>query len=532
MDPNSLAEAARTVFLAIAPLIAGGVIAKIGEDVTDVAKETLTKAWTAVERRFTGSTEATIAVQLYKANPQNSLYQQVVESQIIDVYKDVPDELRALARAIAALPSTGSPTQGARTVNARDNARIGVVNQGDIAGDAHFGPVDMSQQTQTIGDNANVGIAIAGDHHGNLTIGSLDQSRNQGVPPAAPAPAATPVVAAPRQRVDDPTLSADGAHFSYGHALIIGVGTYATPTISVPGGTTANDARALASLLRDPHRAAYPDSQVHVLLDAKASRTNILDALEKLANDVSGGTALIFFAGHGAPVGESYALLPYDADLKNLAGTAITAEVFHQRVAKIRTNAKRLVVLLNCCHAGGVGDAVLDTGADVLSGDAPPAEFYRPLAVGSGQAVISSSRPTQKSGAKSKANPQHTPFGAQVLAALGGTAPGQGAGIGIFELFAHLRAHVPADATHIWYQGAPLVQEPLFYASQLDDNIAVALRPDWHGGTLSSDILSLAQRLAELELASEAGALTSAQVAERDTLITRIVGGGEGNGHR
>jgi hypothetical protein len=524
MNTNSLIEAAHTVFLAIAPLIAGGAIAKIGEDITDVAKETLTKTWTAVGRRFTGSTEATVAVQLYQANPQNSLYQQIVEAQIVDVYKDVPDELLALARAIAALQPTDSSTQGARTINARDNAHIGVVNQGDIAGDAHFGSVDMRQHTQTITGNPTIGTNVAGDLHGNLTIGSLDMSRNKGVPRAAPAPAESLVAAVPRQRIDDPTLSTDGAHFSFGHALIIGVGTYQDTHIRSVS-TTANDARALASLLRDPQLAAYPDAQVNILLDAKASRTNILDALEDLANRVHGGTALIFFAGHGEPVGTSYALLPSDTNLKNLAGTALTAEVFHQRVAKVRANAKRLVVMLNCCHAGGVGDAVLGTGAELLSGAAPPADFYRPLAGGSGQVVISSSRPTQKSGAGSKANPQHTPFGAQLLAALRGPAPGVGAGVGIFELFAYLRAQVPTDAKHIWYQGAPLLQEPLFYASQLDDNIPVALRPGWQGGTLSDDTLSLAMRLAELELIAEAGALTPAQVAERDTLLTRLVGG-------
>lgn len=494
MDPSSLAEAAKLVFLAVAPLIAGGSLAKIGEDITDAAKETLTNAWAAVEQRFTRSAEATTAVQLYKANPQNGLYQQVVEAQIVDVYKDAPDELLALAKAIAALQPAGSPTQGARTVNTRDNARIGVLNQGDIAGDAHFGSVDLSQKTVAVG--------------------------------RAAASASAPAPAAPRQRMDDLTLSADGVHFSFGHALIIGVGSYADARLRVPGGTTANDARALAALLRDPQLAAYLNAQVNVLLDAKASRTNILDALEDLANRAHGGTALIFFAGHGEPVGDSYALLPYDADLKDLAGTAITAEVFHQRVAKVRANAQRLVVLLNCCHAGGVGDAVLDAGAEPLSGSAPPADFYRPLAVGSGQAVISSSRPTQKSGAGSKANPQHTPFGAQLLDALRGKAPGAGAGVGIFELFAHLRTQVPADARHIWYQGSPLVQEPLFYASQLDDNLAVALRPGWQGGTLGDDTLRLAMRLAELELAAEAGDLTPAQIAERDTLLTRIAGGG------
>ncbi len=492
----TLAEAARQVLIYIVPLIAAGALAKIGEDASDTATELLGRAWDTLARRFRGHDEAEAALTLFKAKPQDKARQHIIEAQVIERFEADPAaaaELLALAQAIAAMSPPAAPSR---------------------------------QHTQTIGDQANVGVAIAGDHHGNLTIGSLDMSRNKGVPPAAPAsaPAASPVVVAPRQRVDDPTLSADGVHFSYGHALIIGVGTYQDRRIrSVP--TTANDARAVASLLRDPHLAAYPDAQVRVLLDAKASRTNILDALEDLANRVGDGTALIFFAGHGAPVGADYALLPYDADLNDLATTALTTEVFQQRVAKIRAKAKRLIVLLNCCHAGGVGDTVLGADPDGFSGDAPPADFYRPLAVGSGQVVISSSRPTQKSGAVSQTNPAHTPFGAQLLAALRGKAPGAGAGVGIFELFAYLRAQVPADARHIWYHGGPLVQEPLFYASQLDDNLAVALRPGWQSGTLGDDTLSLAMRLAELELAAEAGALTAAQMAERDLLLTRLVDG-------
>lgn len=66
------------------------------------------------------------------------------------------------------------------------------------------------------------------------------------------------------------------------------------------------------------------------------------------------------------------------------------------------------------------------------------------------------------------------------------------------------------------------MQEPLFYASQLDDNVAVALRPGWNGGVLSGDILSLAQRLAELELQIEGGHATTEVIAERDELLVRL----------
>jgi hypothetical protein len=323
------------------------------------------------------------------------------------------------------------------------------------------------------------------------------------------------------------TLSTDGIHFSYGHALVIGVGAYDHPYIpTVP--TTANDARALAALLRDPQLAAYPDSQVRVLVDAKATRANILDALEELAQRVAGteqSTALIFFAGHGEPVGNTYALLPHDAALNKLGDTGITAELFHERIAKIRAAAKRLVVLLNCCHAGGLADETLGSTTSALLGAAPPPKFYRPLAVGSGQAVISSSRPEQKSAARSRQQPQHSPFGAHLLDALRGKAPGSGAAVGIFDLFAHLRAQVPLDARHTPLNSAPTLQEPLFYASQLDDNIPVALRPEGAGETLDVSA-GLISRLVELELVIETlGERAPAEVlAERDGLLRRLEG--------
>jgi len=324
------------------------------------------------------------------------------------------------------------------------------------------------------------------------------------------------------------TLSSDGVHFSYGHALIIGVGAYQDPAIPMIA-TTTNDARALATLLRNPQRAAYPNEQVKVLLDAKATKTRILDELEALAQRLAGapgGTALIFFAGHGEPVANGgYALLPYDAELQRLAATALTTEQFHRAIGKIRTHAKRLVLLLNCCYAGGVGNEVLATDDSLLTGAAPPPEFYRPLAVGSGHVVISSSRPTQQSGALSRHKPSHTPFGAHLLAALAGAAPGQGPGIGVFELFTHLRASVPADARGIVYRNAPLVQEPLFYASQLDDNVAVALRPVGAPSTLGADA-NLIARLVALELQQETlgAALPEDLRAERDRLLAQIEG--------
>ena len=525
MDQMTLADAARTVFLVIAPLIAGGALAKLGEELADTAKATLTQAWQAVEARLTrtlsaaektelarvaeavegrlaAQPKAARALDYFRVDPEDSDGQRIVESQIVEVFKPAPEELIALAKAIVAMQPVPPPVAGARSVTASGHAQIGNVIQGDITGDLSLGPVDFSRNKRI----ASPGVSIPG-------------ARPASSAQSAGAPAA-------HHTALPSTLSADGVHFTYGHALLIGVGTYQDARLSVGGGTTANDVRALDALLRDPQRAAFPAHQVQLLVDAKATRNTILDNLEALANRLAGApdaTALIFFAGHGEVVGTSYGLLPYDADLSNLAETTLTAELFHRRIAKIRAVARRLVVVLNCCHAGGVGDAVLDGATGLLSGTAPPPEFYRPLAVGSGQVVISSSRPSQKSGARSSKHPTQTTFGAHLLDALQGSAPGDGAGIGVFELFTYLRAHVPGDAATIAYRGLPLTQEPLFYASQLDDNIAVALRPAGALGALGIDT-ALITRLIDLELRLEAepGAASAALVAERDALLTRI----------
>lgn len=364
---------------------------------------------------------------------------------------------------------------------------------------------------------------------GGQIIGSSITIIGSGAP-AVPS-LAHPSTPSPTPRRLPTTLSADGQHFSYGHALLIGVGQYQRQSLTVPNMTTAHDAQALAEILCNSDYAAYPPAQVQLLLNAQATRSAILRALDTLAQRLQqapNSTALIFFAGHGESVGQSYALLPGDVESTRLAETSVTADLFHTAIARIRQYAKRLVVMLNCCHAGGVGGSVLGGDADsTLSGAAPPSSFYQPLAVGSGQVVISSSRPEQKSGAISERDPQHSCFGIHLINALKGGAAGNDAGIGVFELFSYLRLHVPKDAAGITYGGKPLLQEPLFYASQLDDNIAVALRTQQAGVTLGviDDQRQQIARLVEIEC--QMALLAHVPVAlreERDRLLRGLEG--------
>ena len=393
-----------------------------------------------------------------------------------------------------------------------------------------YGSGSPSRHVQNISGNAKIGTNIVGDHHGNITIGALDFSDNKRVitapgtrTPPAPAPTPTPRPPLPA------TLSADGVHFTAGHALLIGVGSYEHWGLDAPN--TAADAQHLAALLKDAQIAAYPAPQVTVVSATAATHAGILAALDAFASQLATATAptaVVFFAGHGKQTDTGYYLLPHDYNAARIGETAISAATFHAKIAAIRQHAQKLVVLLNCCHAGGVGDDVLNAEPVDESITPPPRDFFAPLVAGSGQIVISSSKAGQKSGARSTVNANLTVFGAQLAAALEGSAPGGDAGIGVLDLFAYLSAHVPQDAAGLIYQHAPLAQHPLLYAHQVDQNFALALRPGWQGGTLDADHADLVTQLATLEIQltaydSEANA-PAVLTKQRDELLRQLGG--------
>ncbi len=503
MDSQIL-QHARDLLVWAGPLVAGGTLAKIGENTTDRTTQLLARLWSSVRTWLAADEDAASDLRKLEKQPENASRQQIVAetlAQAAATNSTIAAELATLHRELQSLHGGA----GSRTHN------------------------------QTVGGNARVGTAVAGDVHGGITVGRMDfGDHTTSSAPTTPQSRGSANTAAPANRTPLPaTLSADGVHFTYGHALLIGVGQYANWYLSAPG--TAKDAEQLATLLKDPQVAAYPADQVRVVSDSAATQQGILDALDAFAQELAAApqsTALVFFAGHGIQRDDGYYLLPYDYTSSNLAATAISAAQFHAKVDAIRRHAQKLVVLLNCCHAGGVGDDVLSDGDAGATTDAPPPAFYQPLVEGSGQVVISSSKPAQKSGAKSSVDPQLTTFGAQLVAALKGQAPGQGAGVGVFDLFAYLSTQVPQDARSIQYQGKPLDQHPLLYAHQVDQNFALALRPGRQDGaddTMSGDVADVVQELARIEIqlaAFQSEAEAPAELVQRrDDLLLQLGAG-------
>ena len=154
--------------------------------------------------------------------------------------------------------------------------------------------------------------------------------------------------------------------FSNGYALLIGVGADLRVTIK--------DAEDLKEILCHPQRSAYPKDHVWCLTDQNATNEGIkkaFDALkEKLeADDVyTDKTVVIYYSGHGGVDDDdgTYFLCPYDYITEG-SKTRLLGSTFAQWVDELSDlGAERLLVILDCCHAGGIKDAAIKNSNEQL----------------------------------------------------------------------------------------------------------------------------------------------------------------------
>lgn len=145
------------------------------------------------------------------------------------------------------------------------------------------------------------------------------------------------------------------AEFSNGYALFIGVGNYLHAD-KLPA--TVNDATVLYKLFTNPLRAGYPESQVKLLVNEQATRQGILDGLQWLiecTRNKRDVTAVVYFSGHGGVIAESaYVLAPFEFKLADWMECSISKEEFAGKIDQLNQHTKKLLVILDCCHASGM----------------------------------------------------------------------------------------------------------------------------------------------------------------------------------
>jgi metacaspase-1 len=268
--------------------------------------------------------------------------------------------------------------------------------------------------------------------------------------------------------------SAVKAGFPTGHALVVGIAGY--PKVNSLPTAVINDAREVAGVLMSAVHCGYDPKNVSLLLDSEATLAALRRELAALASRAKpDDTVVIFFSGHGARLGDpadsESALVPFDYDPAKVTATVLLEAELSAALARIA--AQRLVVLIDACHSGGAGS--FKGAADIQFHDLGFSEkSLDRLAQGTGRVLIASSRASETSLVLEGAT--NSLFTEHLIEALRGGARTQGDGvIRIFEVFNHVAEKVRA--------AAPGRQHPIFKASDLEDNFAVALD---RGGTKSA----------------------------------------------
>jgi hypothetical protein len=253
--------------------------------------------------------------------------------------------------------------------------------------------------------------------------------------------------------------------FDNAFGLVVQIAAYR----HVPPLPAVDDATAIAGLLTDPGRGGYPPGNVRVLVDGDATRAGLVGALDALGRETdTDSTVFVYFSGHGGRVEQGpwagEYLLPVDAvypDDESLAASAVSGDQFTAALAAVP--ARKVVVVFDCCHAGGVGRAK-DVGTRPLEVGLSDG-YYDRLAGGRGRVIFASSRSTEYS---------YVPDGSHLglftthlLDGLRGGAAGDDGYVRVFDLFEYVQPRVTV---------ARRDQHPVFKA-ELEDNFAVAAGP-------------------------------------------------------
>lgn len=267
-------------------------------------------------------------------------------------------------------------------------------------------------------------------------------------------------------------------------AVVIGIANYRN--VNPLPTTVLDDARDVHGVLTNADLCAYPVGNVRLLLDGDATAAAIREALAELAAaSTPTSTVSIYLSSHGGRIedgpGAGEYLIPVDASVESneaLAATAISGAEFTDAVHAIP--ARKLLVLFDCCHSGGIGQPKAVGGPEIK---ALSESYYETLAGGIGRVIIASSRSSEYSYVLP--GERNSLFTRHLLDALRGRAPGPGGVIRVFDVFGYVQPRVTADQP---------TQHPIFKA-EVEDNFPVAL---YLGGKAATTIAAADARAAEV----------------------------------
>ena len=315
-------------------------------------------------------------------------------------------------------------------------------------------------------------------------------------------------------------------NFNQGYALLIGVDENQVEHLKLPA--VSRDIDALYGVLTNPEYCGYIPENISVVKGQNATHDKITLALtwlkNKLISDATGNaTAIIYFSGHGHRDAKNYYLLPFDIADGSQRALYIQAVEFAKSISEIK--ARRLLVLLDCCHASGISNHIEsgETSAQQfeIKPEAAPIQLFfeedgksntsstnQPggaLSQDHGRAVISSSQGNEKSFVLK--SDKMSVFTYHLIQALIGHAeitklPGREATVTVYDVANYLSKKVPETVAQ--EQGMKVSQRPMLKNTDLGFPIALV-----HGGigyeknTSPPDAIAVVEKLKLLSTSTQ-----------------------------
>lgn len=206
------------------------------------------------------------------------------------------------------------------------------------------------------------------------------------------------------------------------YALVVGVNRYDNEKQGItPLRFAVSDAASVYEALTDPRRGGFPTENVTLLTDdtpEKPTGPAIGKALNRLITQAKeDDLVLVFFSGHGYEDNGRAYLLTTNTDLDALDYTAIERDAFVRQIDRLA--AKKVVVVLDACHSGGVNRGGKGAGKDI----ALSSKYYESFVGAKGRAFIASSGGGELSWEDEDRG--HGVFTGALVSALSGEADGQ-----------------------------------------------------------------------------------------------------------
>lgn len=148
------------------------------------------------------------------------------------------------------------------------------------------------------------------------------------------------------------------------YAVVVGVSVYQNTDLRLK--YAAQDAMDFAAALARQEGGIYGKVEIKLLTDEKASRDDVVEALEWLEGEVRArDVGMVFMAGHGVTDNKQrFYFLPNDAELERLRSTAVSRD---DLLATVSGLAGKALMFIDACKSGAslAGEAQRGASADI-----------------------------------------------------------------------------------------------------------------------------------------------------------------------